>query len=469
MHQIGIINPKTAASLAEKLQCGDTKITHVDGEDMMMSFAETVLEGFELPPGFPDCCNFHTGLVTGMEEFWKRFPNCCENHIRLSEMAGFSKDQYAGIVQKTITTYMQTEYLVLKKINSKEWFEDISDFIEYADFSFGHMPRRVGGPLAVGTYHQQLTGLFNHHSEIPDKKRTKLLSIIEPLANDKKKKPPPDPLRLIATYEKWLGIFPFSMSYFSHLQPYFANRLPILEKEITVNRYSGMARGKIISTKKLIEYLLDTTNMLLVEINAAVFQKKGLLTDPEEKRMEVIIHDRERELKQLRRDFTDERAGYDRMLKTWFEGERHFLELLIAALQQAPVTQVKEVPAPKPFEVNVFCEKMPIDNATKHFKLLTERKSSNGKPFLTSDQLDVFIARAFGGQKGLPVQSINFRRGETQLIIYLFYQFYESSVRQWESNGQCRHKYIALLTDHFENWGERQVRTNFNKRPTTPL
>lgn len=45
----------------------------------------------------------------------------------------------------------------------------------------------------------------------------------------------------------------------------------------------------------------------------------------------------------------------------------------------------------KPERDNLFCKSMPLNIPRSHFKVFTENNSKNGKPFLTSFQLDSFI------------------------------------------------------------------------------
>lgn len=115
--------------------------------------------------------------------------------------------------------------------------------------------------------------------------------------------------------------------------------------------------------------------------------------------------------------------------------------------------------------INVFCKKMPINIPKKHFKILTEENSKNGEPFLTQDQFDNFISRAFLGKTDIELQKINQGSKEKSKIKYLFYQFYQAYSFEYFKTDQTKDKFIKLLTDNFDGWEIGNVQDNWNKPP----
>ena len=114
---------------------------------------------------------------------------------------------------------------------------------------------------------------------------------------------------------------------------------------------------------------------------------------------------------------------------------------------------------------NIFQKSMPVDVAASHFKKLTENNSKNGKSFLTKEQLDVFIRKAFCGVQDLPKQKFNQApSGEKLIIQYVFREFYDI---YWEyfGTGQVQDKFIKLLTENFTDWNYKNVRNNFSVKP----
>jgi hypothetical protein len=115
--------------------------------------------------------------------------------------------------------------------------------------------------------------------------------------------------------------------------------------------------------------------------------------------------------------------------------------------------------------VNVFCKSMPLSIPKNHFKVFTENNSKNGKPFLSPEQLDAFIDRAFCGNTKFQKIKFNLDSREISAIRYVFYQFYNTYYFEYFETLQCRPAFIRLLTDNFEGWDFETVNENFNKKP----
>lgn len=114
-------------------------------------------------------------------------------------------------------------------------------------------------------------------------------------------------------------------------------------------------------------------------------------------------------------------------------------------------------------KTNVFCEKMPLDKPIEHFKIFTVRKSTNGEPFLTNDQYNSFIGRAFLGNQNISKQIFN--RGDFKIYIQsIFYDFY-AKYNNYFPSSQCSDTFINLLIDNFEGWDFKNVKINFAKKP----
>ena len=95
-------------------------------------------EGWEAPVNFPNCCDFHKSIVQITKTFLAKFPNCCNEHIEFNKRFPVSKGQYDYIIEKIVYVHHFTEHLIGQKINNDDWLEDIIDYIEYVNMSFGH-------------------------------------------------------------------------------------------------------------------------------------------------------------------------------------------------------------------------------------------------------------------------------------------------------------------------------------------
>jgi len=117
------------------------------------------------------------------------------------------------------------------------------------------------------------------------------------------------------------------------------------------------------------------------------------------------------------------------------------------------------------YGINKFCSEMPIKIAETHFKRLAIFKDKRtGESLLTSEQLNLFIRRAFCGDKTIP--KLKFSRQE---YIYRagikneFYSFYQLTCLEYFGTRNVRDKYIRLLTENFEGWSYAKVKNNFSR------
>ena len=114
--------------------------------------------------------------------------------------------------------------------------------------------------------------------------------------------------------------------------------------------------------------------------------------------------------------------------------------------------------------VNKF-NSVPMDIVIKHFILLTQYNSKNGRPYLATEQLTVFLKRAFLKENATSTQEINLSRGEKGFVIALFYDFFELSVARYKELNQKK-RYIELVTNNFENWSYSSVESYFKPNKT---
>lgn len=108
-----------------------------------------------------------------------------------------------------------------------------------------------------------------------------------------------------------------------------------------------------------------------------------------------------------------------------------------------------------------FCPAMPIEFPTEYFSWFLRQKSKNGKPYLTQEELDNFIEKAFMGTKNIEKIRINFAWGEKAIIIDKFFQFWQLSKEKTYEKSKTRKKYISLLADNFQGFSNKVVADNF--------
>jgi hypothetical protein len=136
-------------------------------------------------------------------------------------------------------------------------------------------------------------------------------------------------------------------------------------------------------------------------------------------------------------------------------------------------TQANLTPAPNVEESllciknseNKFWKGIPMAVVINHFKLLTERNSKNGEPFLTNEQFISFLKKGFLKDDSQPKQKINYSPREKGLIIKRFYDFYVLAVSEY-SHPQKTINFITLFTDCFDNWEQKTIKPFFKPNKT---
>lgn len=324
----------------------------IDAEHFTLSAFETKpIEGYEAPTNketgeqFPNCCPFHKSVFEGAESWFLKFPNCRDQHKAMVSKWWYNKANYSGIAEKIVKQLSYTEHHISERINIDDWYKDITDYIEYNVSSFGHPA--IGLDLYLGNVGHYIK---NTKSEIPKIKRQVLIEFIEtyynsPIDIDKTNKT--DLNVLYGTYQKWLKVFPFEISFFSTLKPHFKKQLPILNGKPETNKYTGHAKVKMHTKGSLIDVLLNLTNNLLTQINTTTLYEKGLLTEPQKIKLELVLNERKMKLKQgYVNSSKDEEQRYRKILKEWFADEKRFIDEvtpIVKALPPQPITKPKEV------------------------------------------------------------------------------------------------------------------------------
>ncbi len=318
----------------------------IDAEHFTLSAFETKpIEGYEAPTNketgeqFPNCCPFHKSVFEAAKSWFSKFPNCCDQHKAMVSKWWYNKANYSGVAEKIVKQLSYTEHHISERINIDEWYKDITDYIEYNVLSFGRPA--IGLHLYLGSIQHYIK---NTNSEIPKNKRQRLIEFIETYYNSPTETPKTDFNILLDTYQKWLKVFPFEISFFATLKPHFEKQLPILNGEPEINKYTGLAKVKIHTKGSLIDVLLNLTNNLLTQINTTTLYEKGLLTEPQKIKLELVLNERKMKLKQgYVNSSKDEEQRYRKIIKEWFKDEKRFIDEITPIVKALP---------PQPISVN---------------------------------------------------------------------------------------------------------------------
>lgn len=297
------------------------------------------LEGYEKPINkeskneFPNCCERHSKIYEATKNHYNQFPNCCEHHKNLLKEKGFNKAHYSYVVNKVVNQIAYTEHCIKKYHNADDWFDAITDYFDINISSFGQFKAGFGSPLGLNLYIDNVI-LFIKESQLNLSKNKKEALINYFNFNESVKSSSNTDLNVLyATYQKWLKIFPFELSIFSHLKEHFEKQLPFIKGKAKVNRYSKIASFNIHTKESLIELLISLTNNIITQINTVSLYDKGLLTEPEKLQLELIVSERKNKLQKgyvNNSKYEDQR--YRNILKEWYKDEVEFIKNIIPLL-----------------------------------------------------------------------------------------------------------------------------------------
>ena len=353
---MAVIDRKTTYYLGDVKEidfCG-SKIFEFSGGKFEIPFSTIPALGSHSIESCKNCNESHKDLINIFQKKIDIFPNCCDYHKKLNNFAPFNKKDYENLAVSIANKIMYTYHHILNNIDADNWEKDIIDYIEYTIESYGSFPPEYGEPFQLSKFFHYVLHFIGNiessaKSELISKKE--LDSRLDFIKNylkkllEKKGLKKTDLNVLLVIYQKWLKIFPFDINtYFGNLKKHFDEHLPIINGRPEVNMYSGIATAKMHTKESLIEELIKLTNDLLVQINGVTLFEKGLITDANKIKLELIINSRKLKLKEgYHNSSKTEEQRYRKILKEWFKDEQKFIDELIPILniQSIPETDVK--------------------------------------------------------------------------------------------------------------------------------
>jgi hypothetical protein len=346
-------------------------------------FETKPIKGYETPKNettnevFPYCCGHHKSVYEQASQWYKRFPLCCEEHQKIAKQKWFKKSDFENIPNKIVLQLSYTEYHISERINKNDWYKDITDYIHYNVYSFGQP--------AIGV-HLYLGYLKIYIESKNDYPKNKIQSIIEYINTYYEKPNNNTSINILFnTYRKWLKVFPFEISFFKNMKPHFEKQLPILKEKPQYNKYLGISKAKIHTKGSLVNVLLNHTNNLLTQINTTTLYEKGLLTEPQKIKLELVLNERKMKLKQgYVNSSKDEEQRYRKILKEWFADEKRFIDEvtpIVRALPPQPLKTKAEILNEQLSKYDFFELEKVKPLTSKNKSCLIDKISKNGLPY----------------------------------------------------------------------------------------
>src|ERR1051326_442649 len=104
---IRFIHSENIVNALQRLECNETPFAEVSSNDFELTYIEIQPpEGYTIPKNdatgeqFPNCCEYHRGVLKSALVWFEKFPNCCEPHKKLLTAPWFNKLNYQGMPLK---------------------------------------------------------------------------------------------------------------------------------------------------------------------------------------------------------------------------------------------------------------------------------------------------------------------------------------------------------------------------------
>ena len=383
-----------------------------------------------------DCIKIRANLITWLSDWFngngdvtKAFPNCCKGHAKLKELAGFNRVSFLKVPEITADKIIFTYNHILNHHKENSYYKEITDYITYTVMSFGQIPSGYGVPLLIDQFFDYLIRLVDNRKDIEAIRKKRIIEFVKAFETPREKKTNMN--ILMKTYEKWLKIFPFDISFFKEQKAYFEQKIPFLYGKPEFNKYLGLSKMRMHTKSSLIDTLLELTDELLTKMNSYVLYEKGLLNEPDQLKLEMVLNARKLKLQEgYRSNSQNEESQYRKILKEWFADEKEFID-----------------------DVSPMLKKMNKSGQSPNTEILISKLNQfNFDDFLIMKEMDVqkiyYLIEKHSGKEQMP-----YCVALLSEIGYLKYFYREFSTNKTDGNKK--------LSEIF-NCKERRIRGNVN-------
>lgn len=301
----------------------------ISGEISFLPTKAEPIEGYEEPENFPNCCPFHTWAFGEANKWFEKFPNCCNPHSEMAAKGRIKKSDYEGLPRKVLYNLSYTEYHLAKQIDIPEWYEDITNYIDYIFWSFGQ-------PAAgIHLYVQYLKHYLKVSKKIPTNKRRRLIEYIDDYTKPVEDASKFDFHVIYNTFQKWVKTFPFDLPYFKGLKQQFEGQVPAFNGPARFNPYTGLAKAKGITQIELIDALELMTKRLIGEVQTDKFQ----ISDMNKHRVQLANESLRVGTAKIVVDYSKRELRYVNAVKRWLELQKEYFRE-IAGIMGNPINKV---------------------------------------------------------------------------------------------------------------------------------
>lgn len=292
------------------------------------------------------CCKSRSIIEKQIEQYYNKFPLCCDFHAKLTKEPWFDKRDFKGLPKMVADKVLFTHHHITTRFGIEDWKEDITSYIEYAITSFGQIPSGYGEPIALSKYLLHVIALQEAYKlegeEIVYKDRQQY--IINYIKNYRKpsKDVKTDLNLLIATYDKWYKNFPFEIKLFSSLKAHFSKQLPILSEKPKMNKYLGVAKVSLLTQERLLEHLISISNQILHTIDTTQLLEEEYISDVTKYQFDLKKKVHKLNQETLLKQYSKGEKKYIKTIKKWLENEKDFLKDIQPTIKELPAISIED-------------------------------------------------------------------------------------------------------------------------------
>ena len=246
----------------------------ISGGDIILSPSKVYpLKGYDQAKYYDNRGDFFKNVESKINEWYSEFPECCEAHKRLKTFGDFKKENYDPIPKQIEHSLSYLLHVIDLFIDKETWYVDITDYIDYLDWSLGSP--KIGGHL-LESIAKYIIENFEFSKPISDDKRLELLLYFEP-----SKRPDDYQEReldvLYEAFQLWLEHLP-SIGLFENLKKRMVGKIPmnLFMVQPRANKYTGMVMSKMKSKSELYLSLTQLMNSMCKTINETLIKENNI-------------------------------------------------------------------------------------------------------------------------------------------------------------------------------------------------
>jgi len=292
-------------------------------------FKSSPLEGFDEDNSFRNSEPFLKSISEMALSWFEKFPNCCDTHREIGELANFNKIDFEYIPLQVLNNIKYFGHALETFIGEDDGMNEIKDYLDYLIESFGRPS--IGGHIFDSAVKHFIVNGTIDDKNFTDDLRLELLEHLEPT------EPPIDleerDLGLLYTvFQNWIEAMP-NIGRFIEIKTHLTGKIPmnIFLVESKFNKYLGVPFSKARSKKELLEFLVQMTNDILnlsrFEIKKGNYDKDMLIIAAEE-RLRI------RQDKLLEISHTDLEINYLNLVENWLSIIIEFYQVLNQVIEE---------------------------------------------------------------------------------------------------------------------------------------